>query len=138
MSVRPALVKTWPRLHWRPPRFQVREAVRNRIAGAFEIRQWRYERDIAEAELVGEIVAALKLALKIGVVLLRLALAFGDFSAIALVFRLAQLPEDLEQRRHQVGVGIVLELPRTRSRNGIGWQQLMLRELVFQIFVDDR
>jgi hypothetical protein len=43
MSVRPASVKAWPCLHPRPPGLQVREAVRNRIAGAFEIRQRRYE-----------------------------------------------------------------------------------------------
>src|SRR5882762_3458567 len=33
-----------------PPRLQVREAVHDRIAGAFEIRQRWYERDIAKTE----------------------------------------------------------------------------------------
>ena len=137
MSVRPAPVKAWPCLHPRPPRLQVREPVRDRIAGPFEIRQRRYERDIAKAELVSKIVAAIKLALKIGVMLLRLALTFPNFSAIALVFRFAQLPKDFKKRRHQVCVGIVLELPRSRSRNGIRRKQIILRKLVFQIFVND-
>ena len=87
--------------------------------------------------MVSKIVAAIKLALKISVMLLRLALTFPDFSAIALVFRFAQLPKDFKQRRHQVCVGIVLELPRSRSRNGIRRKQIILRELVFQIFVND-
>jgi hypothetical protein len=138
MSVRPAPVKAWPCLHPRPPRLQVREAVRDRIAGALEIRQRRYERDIAKAELVSKIIAAIKLVLEIGVMLLRLALTFRDFSTIALIFTLAQLPKDLEERRHQVCVGIVLELPRSRSRNGIRRKQMILRELVFQILVNDR
>src|ERR1700720_886652 len=94
MSVRPTPIKAWPCLHPRPPRLQVREAVRDRIAGALEIRQRRYERDIAKAELVSKIIAAIKLALKIGVMLLCFALTFRDFRTITLVFRLAQLPKD--------------------------------------------
>src|ERR1700720_2749279 len=97
MSVRPTPIEAWPCLHPRPPRLQVREAVRDRIAGAFKIRQRRYERDIAKAELVGKIVAAIELALKIGVMLLCLAFPFRDFRTIALIFRLAQLPKDLEE-----------------------------------------
>ena len=42
--------------------------------------------------------------------LLCLALTFRDFRTIALIFRLAQLPKDLEERRHEESLGVVLEL----------------------------
>src|SRR5690348_3201669 len=116
---RPAFFKARSCFHPLPPRLEVREIVRNRKACPFEICQRRDERDIAQTELIGKEVASLEFALEVGKVCSSLAFAFGDFVTIALIFRLAHLPKNFEQRRHQIRICIILEGARTCASDRI-------------------
>src|SRR6266446_666421 len=84
-SERPACVETRPRLQPRPPRFEVAELLRDRVARTLVVRQRRDKRDVGKAELSGKELAPLEFAVEILEMLEHLALALCDLLAAALV-----------------------------------------------------
>src|SRR6266851_7966420 len=137
-SERPACVETRPRLQPFPPRFEVAELVRDRVARTLVVRQRRDKRDVGKAELSGKELAPLQFVVEILEMLEHLALALGDLLAAALVLRFAQFREDLVVRRGEIRVAVILERARPRLRLRVFWQQRLLRILVLEILADDR
>ncbi len=76
----------------------------------------------------GEELAARKFAIEKGKMIVHLALALLDFFPIALRLGFAQVHQDLEQRRRQIGVRIILKGAGAGAQRRIPGQQRRLRD----------